>query len=95
MSQIKIDVRELGASGASGVFGAKLDARAALAARDQESSVATNAAPSRSWFARGLRVVRNAAIAVAVMALVPVGLVVLRGDDLSRVVFRNVTSTAT
>jgi hypothetical protein len=94
MSQVRIDIRELGAAGAPGAFGAGLGERAALASRATASAV-PNAAPetrtTRSWWARGLRVVRNAAIAVAVLTLVPVGLVVLRGDDLGRKLFHRNT----
>jgi hypothetical protein len=90
MSRARIDVRELAASGGSGVFGAKLDAQAPLAARPEASPVTTGKSPSRSsWWAHGLRVVRNAAIAVAVMSTVPVGLVAFGGDWLSRTLANN------
>jgi hypothetical protein len=87
MSQVRNDVREPAINGASGAFGAKLDAQASLAARAHASPAATDTRPTRSWWARGLRVVRNAAIAVAVMTLVPVGLVAFRGDRLARFIF--------
>jgi hypothetical protein len=87
MSHPRIEVRELGAPNASGSFGGALHEAASLAARGPVSPSVPDTATSRSWLGRGLRLVRNAAIAVAVMALVPVGLVSWQGDRLARVMY--------
>ena len=87
MSHPRIDVRELGAPDVSGILGGALHEAASLAARAPVSPSAPGAATSRSWWGRGLRLVRNALIAVAVMTLVPVGLVTWQGDRLARVMY--------
>lgn len=86
MSRVRIDVRDLNGSGATGVFGAGLSAPASLTAPAHAPLAASGAAVRRSWWARGLRIVRDAAIAVAIMALVPVGYVAVRGGALARMV---------
>lgn len=86
MSQVRIDVRDLNASAAPGVFGAGLSVPASVAAPAHAPFRASGVAARRSWGARGLRVARDAAIAVAIMALVPVGYVAVRGGALARMV---------
>jgi hypothetical protein len=87
MSHPRIDVRELNAPKVSGIFGGALQAAESQAARAPASPSASDTAASRSWWSLGLRLVRNAAIAVAVMTLVPVGLVSWQGDRLARVMY--------
>jgi hypothetical protein len=97
MTQARIRIRELdaalasgaaGASAASAAFGATLGERASLAGCASVSTVTAGSTVSRSWWDRGLRIVRDAAIAVAIMALVPVGLVTFQGDRLARTLYR-------
>lgn len=88
MSQPRIDVRELDAPNASEIFRGALHGAAPLVARAPASPSAPDTASSgSSWWVRGLRLVRNAAIAVAVMTLVPVGLVAWNGDRLARAIY--------
>ena len=87
MSLPRIEVRDLDAPNVSGFFRGAPHQAAPLAARAATSPSVPDAADSRSWLGRGLRLVRNAAIAVAVMTLVPVGLVSWQGDRLARVMY--------
>ena len=89
MSYPRIDVRELDAPKVSGIFGGAPHGAAPVAARPAVSPSAPDRAAPRSWWGRGLRLVRNAAIAVAVMTLVPVALVSLNGDRLARTLYRS------
>ena len=89
MSHPRIDVRELSAPNVSGLCGGVLHGAASLAARTPTSPSVPDAAASRSWWSRGLRLVRNAAIAVMVMTLVPVGLVSWQGDTVARILYRS------
>ena len=73
MSQVRIDVRDLNVGEAARVFGGELHAPAPLAARSAAPLAPNGASVRRTWWARGLRVARDAAIAVAIMALVPIG----------------------
>src|SRR5476651_757268 len=86
MSDVRIETREFGSS-SSGAFGESPYARAPLATRPSVNPPTIGATTSRSWWMRGLRVVRNAAIAVAVMALVPIGMVAVEGDVLARLLY--------
>jgi hypothetical protein len=61
--------------------------RGGPAAGASEAAAAPFATKPRSWVATALRIVRNAAVAVAVMALVPIGFVALRGDSLARALY--------
>ena len=88
-------MRELDGTATPGVFGAGLHARAPLATRGSTSAVTPPSTAARTWWARGLRVVRNAAIAVAVMALVPIGLVTFEGDSFAHMVYRMNAGVAT
>ena len=63
MDRVRIDIGELGAAGA---FGARDEGQLPVAARKASATPA-----GRRWLSFGLRVVRNAAIAVALMTLVP------------------------
>ena len=86
MSHPRIDVRELDAPARPGMLGGALHA-ASLATRASASPSAPDATTPRSWWGRGLRLVRDAAIAVAVMTLVPMGLATWEGDRLARRVY--------
>ncbi len=83
MDRIRIDVR--------GVVGAHSGDFAAAAAQLPIPSpiggrVAGNAAkPRPSWWSRGLHTIRNAAIAVAVMTLIPIAVTAVLGDNLGGV----------
>src|SRR5215203_5813678 len=69
---------------ASGAFGTAEES--ALPVRSGRSALAEQGMQSAtSWLRVAVRVVRNAAIAVAIMAAVPVALVGIRGDRLWRV----------
>ena len=87
MTNPRIGVRELDAPDVSGILGGALHEAASLAKRAPVSPSAPAAATSRSWWGRTLRLVRDAAIAVAVMTLVPVGLVIWQGDRVARVMY--------
>jgi hypothetical protein len=87
MSLPRIDVRELDAPKVSGIFRGARHEASSLAPRVPASPSAPDGAASGSWWGRGLRLVRNAAIAVAVMTLVPVGLVAWNGDWLARAIY--------
>lgn len=57
-----------------------------LARQDAKPVAPTATEPTwRRWIDRAVRVVRNAAIVVGLMALVPVAIVAVRGDDLARI----------
>ena len=87
MSQVRIDIRELDAGTAAGAFHESHHERAPLAVHTSALPRLTEATPRQVWLRRGLRVIRNAAIAVAVMTLVPIGFVMVRGDRLTRAMF--------
>ena len=88
MSHPRIEVRDLeSARNVSGIFGRAPREAAPLAARAPVSPAAPDVATPRSWWRLGLRLVRNAAIAVAVMTLVPVALVIRKGDRLARMMY--------
>jgi hypothetical protein len=62
-----------------------------------DQALATTRKPisPRIWVARGVRVLRDAAIAVALMTLIPIGIVAVRGGHLARAVYwpsRNVSA---
>jgi hypothetical protein len=88
MSLPRIEVRDLDAPNVSGFFRGASHQAAPLTPRAAESPSVHDTAASCSWWGRGLRLVRNAAIAVAVMTLVPVGLVSWQGDWLARTLYR-------
>ena len=87
MTYSRIDVREPGANSAAGVFAPQEDAALPSHARTAPV-VAQEAGSPRRWWMRAARVARNAAAAVAVMMLVPIGLVSVRGDSLARGLYR-------
>jgi hypothetical protein len=87
MSHPRIGVREPVVPNLSGILDGALHEAASLAARAPASASAPDTGTSRSWWGRGLRLVRNAAIAVAVLTLVPVGLVAWNGDRLARAIY--------
>jgi hypothetical protein len=94
MTYPRIDVRELGTNGAAGAFASS--AGAALPAQASRAPLAApEAGAPRSWWKLAARVARNAAAAVAIMALVPIGLVAVRGDHLARMLYRTNTGIAT
>jgi hypothetical protein len=67
----------------AGTFG--IGEEGALPARGSEAGVSGVAArPKRSWLGIGARIVRNAAIAVALMAAVPMTLITVNGDRVWR-----------
>jgi len=65
-------------------FGTHMEAHLPMPIRPDRAGLAGRAIPVRSWWSLAGRVVRNALIAVAVMTMVPVGLVAVRGDRLAR-----------
>ncbi|MEP6619175.1 MAG: hypothetical protein ABJE47_07670 [bacterium] len=92
MKKIRVDVRELGTAGAAGAAGmsgalnVREDAHLSASAGAWTSSVAAGVPQGRrSWLRFGLRIVRNAAVAVALMTLVPIGAVMLSGGQLAGV----------
>ena len=87
MTYPRIDVRELGANSASEVFATREGAALPSHAR-AAPVVAQETGTPRRWWTRAARVARNAAAAVAVMMLVPIGLVSVRGDSLARTLYR-------
>lgn len=86
MRNVRIDVRELGAAGG---YGGPLHGQTPVLVDARPVSGSGDATARRTWYARGARLVRNAAIVVAMMTLVPVGLVAVRGDWLARRVLRD------
>ncbi len=83
MDRIRIDVRDT-VSSAPGGFGAAAQVPATI---QQPGRVAGDAPkPKRSWWSTAVRLVRNAAIAVAVMTLVPITYVVLDGGRFASVI---------
>ena len=86
MRHPRISVREPVVPNLSGILDDALHGAASLAPAPGRAS-APDTGTSRSWWVRGLRLVRNAAIAVAMMTLVPVGLVAWNGDRLARVIY--------
>lgn len=91
----RVDVHELDARGAAANFIANGGGGTAPVPADRRAaSVARDAAAPRSWWTFAARVVRNAVVAVAVMALVPIGLVAVRGDHLARALYQSNTNIA-
>jgi len=63
--------------------GAGAEGQVPMSSSTRSAAVSFDDATTKSWLARGVRVVRNALVAVAVMTLVPIALVVARGDRLA------------
>ena len=84
MSHPRIDLREPSAAGA---FGARLEGALPMPLSASATPIAREAASPRRWLARGVRLVCSAAVAVALMALVPIALVAVEGDYLARVAY--------
>ena len=94
MTQPRIHVREQGASASAGAFAAP---RAVLHVQGSDRPTVVNADGTRPRTAWSLaaRLVRNAAVAVALMTLVPIALVAVRGDSLARSLYQwNTNATA-
>ncbi|MEP6730334.1 MAG: hypothetical protein ABJE10_06840, partial [bacterium] len=93
MKHVRIDVRDAAPAGASGALGAGLESHLPASVNAHSAATVTRETKSRrSWLTGGLRLVRNAAIAVAIMTLIPVSAVMLSGSRLSRVLAYNYTS---
>jgi len=92
MTYPRIDVREPAVNGAARAFtssGAVMPVHAGHATVTSQEK----AAP-RSWWKVAARVVRNAAAAVAIMALVPIGLVATLGNGFAYNLYRTNTNIA-
>ena len=83
MTQPRIHVREQGASASAAAFGA---AGGVVHLKDGSSTAVANGdgTSPRTFWSLAARLVRSAAVAVALMMLVPIGLVAVRGDNLAR-----------
>ena len=78
MDQTRIGARP---AGAAGVFGVREDAQLPAHGHGHAPPVADEPArPRRSWLGIAARLVRNAAVAVAIMTMVPVGIVAFNGE---------------
>lgn len=86
MTYSRLDVREQGANGRAGAFAASVGAALGHARRHPVVGQETGAA--RPWWKLAARVVRDAVVAVAIMMLVPIGLVSWQGDHLARMQYR-------
>lgn len=86
MRDARIDVRDVGSAGSAGAFAPGLEGQLPMPA-PKHAAVSPEAKPRRSWMSLAGRIVRNAAIGVAIMTLVPVGLVVARGDHVARILY--------
>jgi len=92
MTYPKIDVRELGTNGAAGAF---TNAGAVMPAHALHTPVTVqDTAAPRAWWRVAARIVRNAAAAVAIMALVPIGLVATLGNGFAYNLYRTNTNIA-
>ena len=87
-------MRDAATPGAEGVFGQGFSASMPIPAPAHGAPVSGEAKTPRSWLSLAGRVMRNAVIAVALMTLVPIGLTVVRGDRLARMVFNSGANTA-
>lgn len=87
MTHSRIDLQEPGVAGAAGAFGAREEGQVPMRAEVGAMPSARGAGSHRSWWARGARVLRNALVAVAVMSLVPIGIVSVEGDYLARMMY--------
>ncbi len=77
MDQTRIDSRD---ASAAGLFGAREEAQVPAHAHGYAPYVAQETARvRRSWLGITVRLVRNAAIAVAIMTMVPIGIVAVNG----------------
>jgi hypothetical protein len=92
MTYSRIDVRELGANGAAGAFAASVGAALPDHARRAPVVGQETGAP-RSWWKLAACVVRDAVAAVAIMMLVPIGVVSVQGDYLARMLYRTHSNT--
>jgi hypothetical protein len=95
ISQPRIDLREPGAAGAFEALGQQLAGQLAIPTPAHAAPIAESTAPKRSWLTLGAHLLRNAAIAVALMTLIPVSLVMLQGDRFARGLYEaNVNTSA-
>jgi hypothetical protein len=88
MDPIRVSTGELDLGAAAEAFRQPADARAVVGADTASLPAARGTVRLRGWAVRFARLLRNALLAVAVMALVPIGLVAVRGGTVARMVFR-------
>ena len=92
MDQIRVDVRDASAAGA---FGARAHAQLPAHVKSHVPYVAGEPVRAkRSWLGFAVRMVRDAAIAVAFMAMVPIGIVAFNGEGVWRSPMRFTNSTS-
>jgi len=94
MKRVRVDMRDTATAGAEGVFGQGFGAQVPMAAPAHGAPASRDAKSPRGWLSIAGRIVRNAVIAVALMTLVPVGLTVVRGDRLARMVYDSNANTS-
>lgn len=94
MKRTRLDIHDAATAGAEGVFGQGVGASMPMPAPAPATPVSRETRTPQSWLSLAGRIVRNAVIAVALMTFVPIGLTVLRGDRLARMVFNAGANTA-
>jgi hypothetical protein len=94
MKRTRLDMHDAVTAGAGNVFGQDVGASMPMPAPAHGAPLSREGKTPRSWLSLAGRIVRNAAIAVALMTLVPIGLTVVRGDRLARMAYNAGANTA-
>jgi hypothetical protein len=85
MNRARVEADVIDPAGIGAGFQARLEAQGVAKRAQHHPSPAADAAPRRSWSSRAVRVLGNAAVAVALLMTVPIALVVVRGDRFARI----------
>jgi hypothetical protein len=85
MNRVRVEADVIDPAGIGTGFQPGLEEQRVARRAEHHPSPATGAAPRHSWLSRGVRVLRNAAVAVALLMTVPIALVVVRGDGFARI----------
>jgi hypothetical protein len=89
MDPIRVSTRELEGGGVADAFAHRFDARGLVSTNGSGAPAVRGAVRLRGWAVRGARLLRNALLTVAVMTLVPIGLVAVVGDQVARMTYRS------
>jgi hypothetical protein len=84
MQRVRMDDRTVDAGGAAGTPHARFEQLSLERRSEHGLAREVDGAAWRKWLRRGARLLRNAAVAVALMALVPIAIVAVQGDRFAR-----------
>src|SRR5215217_2353488 len=85
MNRARVEADVIDPAGIGAGFQPRLEAQGLARRAQHHPSPAADAAPRRGWLSRAMRLLRNAAIAVALLMTVPIAVVAVRGNGLARI----------